>query len=52
MIGYILCIGLGAVAASAVWFFVWRNNKQLLAEWMAKADEKVTEKINDWDPTE
>jgi len=32
MVNYLLCVGYGAVAASIVWFFIWRNNKKSFVE--------------------
>ncbi len=52
MIGYIICFGLGMATASAVWFFVWRNNKDLIRKQAEKLDTVVTEKMNELSSTE
>jgi hypothetical protein len=59
MIQLIIAFGCGVVVASVAWFFVWRNNKQLIKDQAEKLDATVTEKlsevkekINDWDTTE
>jgi Tfp pilus assembly protein PilO len=37
----IICIIIGAVAASVGWFFVWRNNKKKFEDALASADNKI-----------
>jgi len=41
MFGAIFWFLAGMVAASVIWFFVWRNNKTLIQEQAAKLDELV-----------
>ena len=38
-----LWIGIGAVAASIIWFFVWRNNKKYLVQKAEEADEYLAQ---------
>ncbi len=48
MIGDILLILAGAVAASVVWFFVWRNNKKEFASVLEAIDlTGIPQKIAD-----
>jgi len=34
-------IAIGIIIASVIWFFVWRNNKQLIKEQIEKIDKMV-----------
>ena len=44
--GALIWFGLGMIAASVIWFFVWRNNKELLKQKMDELDQIVSEKLD------
>lgn len=41
MLGYLITFIIGAVAASVVWFFVWKNNKEKFAAALLEAEAKA-----------
>jgi hypothetical protein len=41
MLGHLIAFGLGVVASSIIWFFVWRNNKKLFAAKLLEIDNIV-----------
>ena len=43
MFGVIFWFVAGMVVASVIWFFVWRNNKDLIRKQAEKIDTLVTE---------
>ncbi|HUV84706.1 MAG TPA: hypothetical protein VMV86_03305 [Methanosarcinales archaeon] len=44
--GWLIWFIAGIIAASAIWFFVWRNNKTLIQEQAQKLDDLVNSKLD------
>lgn len=48
--GFLSGLIIGGIAASAGWFFVWRNNKDLIKKQAEKLDKLYSDKVEKKEP--